>query len=451
MQILRKIYHSQYTTLLLILLLILQLGILSNITRFPDKPVTLSFLVLDIEYDSWIQMTKNLTIPPNIKLEVRKLANADDNYTTDYMREIYRDNISQSRPNYDLVYMDIIWLPEFAKSDLLTDLSMKIKPEELAQFLDSEVEYGKWDNKLYRIPFRSDTGVIFYRKDWLKKAPKTFDELREMSQNLQKSEKVNGQYVWQGAQYEGLVATFVEVLSKYGGCWICDKNHPGTYKVGLDDDDDKVIEAIIFLQNLLNNNISPSSVQNYTEENSYQEFIDGKAAFVRGWPDFWAKGNADNSPIKEKIGITSMTDAKGKSRYSCRGGWGFGIAKKTQHPKEAWEAIKYLTSENFQREFVLKTSYLPSRKALFNKGEVVKKYPHFPNMLQTLEQADFRPKISVYSRASKILQGYLYNAVFKINTSNLPEKRRRQIIQTDMQKAATETRDLLNKSYESSN
>src|SRR5919202_1509578 len=98
--------------------------------------------------------------------------------------------------------------------------------------------------ELYRIPFHSDVGMLYYRKDWLKEfryqPPETFEQLLQISKALQKQKGTRWGFVWQARQYEGLVAMFLEVLKGYGGFWIEDG------KVGLDKPE--ALQAINFIK-----------------------------------------------------------------------------------------------------------------------------------------------------------------------------------------------------------
>lgn len=70
---------------------------------------------------------------------------------------------------YDLVYLDIVWVQKFAAANWLQPLNNFISEDELKQFLKGDVEGGKYQDSLYRIPFRSDGGMLYYRTDLLEK------------------------------------------------------------------------------------------------------------------------------------------------------------------------------------------------------------------------------------------------------------------------------------------
>lgn len=115
-------------------------------------------------------------------------------------------------------------------------------------------------------------------------------------------------------------------------------------------------------------------------------------------------------------------------------GWGLGITTSSKHPDAAWEVVKFFSSEETQRKFVLATGYVPSRRALFNDPEILGKYPHYSDLLEVVESAALRPPIAQYAQASDILQRYLSAAITNQMT---PEQA--------MEKAANETRRLLGK------
>lgn len=272
--------------------------------------------------------------------------------------------------------------------------------------------------------------MLYYREDLLNaagiKPPETFADLIAASQSLQKSGKVNWGYVWQGRQYEGLVAMFVEILQGFGGFWV----KPNTLEVGLDRPE--TLQAIAFLRDTIHAGVSPPGVTTYQEEETRRLFQSGQVAFLRSWPYAWPLANQPDSPIAGKIAIKPMVSTPGQNGGACLGGWGLGIAKSSKHPKEAWEAIKYFTSPDVQKQLILQAGYVPSRKALFTNPEIVAKYPHYPKLQEVSQNAVLRPPIAQYAQVSDILQRYLSAAL----TNRLsPDKA--------MQAAASETRRLL--------
>lgn len=351
---------------------------------------------------------------------------------TNLVEDLYTSAFLLGESPYDLIFMDIVWVPKFAAAGWLLDLSDRLSEADLTDFLKADVAGGRYEGGLYRLPARTDAGMLFYRKDLLVAAgyqpPETTLELLKIAQDLQVQKKVRWGYLWQGRQYEGLPAMFVEVLAGYGGFWI----NPETQDVGLDRPD--ALNALRFLTETIAAGIAPSGVTTYQEEETRRMFQNGDALFLRNWPYVWPLANAADSPVRGNIAIKPMVHAPGFASAGCLGGWGWGIAKSTRHPEAAWQAVQHLCSSLAQKQIALSYGYLPTRRSLYQDTEILQKYPFFPSMLTVLESAVLRPPIAQYAQASDILQRYLSAALSK-----------RMSPDQALKSAANETRRLLGK------
>ena len=410
---------------ILALLSAVSIFLFKNVSR-AQETVTIKVLMQALEAAQWEPLEAAFEAQnPDIDLEIVEGPNA-----TNLVEDLYTSSFLLGDSPYDLVYMDIVWTPKFAAAGWLADLSDRISEEELGQFLAGDVNGGRYNGQLYRIPFRSDAGMLYYRQDLLAEAgyqpPQTTQELMAISQDLQDRDVVEWGYVWQGKQYEGLAAMFVEILHGFGGFWI----DPATKDVGLDGEG--AIAAIEFLRDTIDSGVSPGGVTTYQEEETRRFFQNGTTLFLRNWPYVWRFANEEGSAIAGKVAIKPMVAAPGESSGATQGGWGLGMVKTTQHPDEAWRVIEFITSEAAQRRFVLETGYVPSRRSLFNDAKIVTEYSHYPQLLQVQESAVLRPPIAQYAQASDILQRYLSAALTE-----------RMSPQEAMQAAADETRRLL--------
>lgn len=392
---------------------------------FTQQPVTIKVLVQALESTQWQPIINSFhQTHPQIRLEVVKAPN-----NSNLVEDLYTSAYLLGDSPYDLAYMDVVWVQKFAAAGWLEDLTKKVNPQKLTDYIQGDVQGGKYQNKLYRMPFRTDVGMLYYRKDLLEKAglkpPKTFQDLLTTSQTLQNQNLAQWGYVWQGKQYEGLAAMFTEILQGYGGFWV----NPKTQTIGLDAPES--IEAVKFLRQTIQQSISPPGVTTYAEEETRRLFESGNTVFLRNWPYVYAL--ASNSPIAGKYGIQPMVNLPGKQSGACLGGWGFGISKNSKHQQEAWQVIEYFNQPDIQRQYFLETGYVPSRKSLFTDDILVAKYNYLPALLQGAENAVLRPPIPQYAQVSDILQRYLSAA---LTGSKTPE--------AAMKAAAGETRTLLN-------
>lgn len=395
------------------------------IPAFTQQTVTLNLLMHALDAEQLSPLIQEFEAKnPQIRIHVIQGPAA-----TNLVEDLYTSAFLLGDSPYDLVYMDIVWTPKFAAAGWLQELDDRISQTELSEFLRGDVEGGRYQGKLYRIPIRSDVGMLYYRTDLLSKInaqpPQTFRQLITLSQQLKQQGLVDLGYLWQGRQYEGTAAMFVEVLEGTGGFWV----NPDTLEVGLDQP--AAIEAVNFLVQTIQNNVSPRGVVTSGEEETRLLFQAGRAGFLRSWP--YVYGLAAESPIAGKFAIVPMVHAPNQTSGACQGGWGFGIAKNTRHPQQAWQFIQYITSEESQRKLILATGYVPSRRSLFTDPKIISKYSHYSQLLPLVENAVLRPPIAQYAQASDILQRYL-SAAFTGRMS--PERA--------MQAAANETRRLLN-------
>ena len=365
-----------------------------------QAPVELSFVVRQDELPAWeILIAGFESSHPGIR--VHPVTDPEKIFTTDQREAIYTADFQADNAQYDLVYMDIVWMPQF--TDQLLDLMPRVKQDQvdLSKFLQSELMVGTEGDALYRIPMRADLGLLYYRRDLLEQAglefPSTVTDLATTVAAIKQSTGIDFGYLWQGRSYEGLVANFVEVMSGLGATWI----DPITGKVGLNTPE--AIEAAKLLKQLLQQDISPPIVTDHTGLSSLGDFKQGRSIFLRGWPSFWPE--LRQSGWDDRVAIALPFSFNNTPGFGCRGGWGFGIPQNAAHPDEAWEVIKYFTSAAAQKQFVLASGTLPSRRSLFTDPTIVAQHPQMPQMLDYLENSSvFRPAIEQYDEASSILQ-----------------------------------------------
>ena len=392
-----------------------------------QQPVSIDVLVWAVESQQMQDIVADFN-EENSDININIIEGPNE---TDQVEDLYTSSFLLGDSPYDLVYMDIVWTPKFAAAGWLKDLSPYVSEEELDNFLEGDVNGGMYNGKLYRMPFRTDAGMLYYRSDFLEEVgyepPETFSELMEISQALQEEGKAPWGYTWQGKQYEGLSAMFVEVLAGFDAFWI----DPETLEVGLDSPE--AIEAAQFLKNTIDEGVSPPGVTTYAEAATSRLFQNGETVFLRNWP--YVYGLASESDIAGKFEIKPMPSTPEGRSGACQGGWGFGIAKSTNHPDQAWEVIEYFTKPEIQKRYALENGQTPTRRDLFDDPELVAEYEYLPDLLNVLENAVLRPPIAQYSQASDILQRYLSAAISGTMT---PEQA--------MKAAATETRRLLQRS-----
>ncbi len=332
--------------------------------------------------------------------------------------------------SYDLVYLDVTWTPRFAAAGWLVPLDDVCPPDEARLFLRTALEAGRYRGRLYRVPVRTDVGLLYFRRDLLEAAglapPRTFDDLVRTARALQDPPDRWG-FLWQGSQYEGLVCTYLEVLRGFGGSWI----DPKTLEVGLDRRE--AAEALEFLCRCrAEGGISPPGVTTYKEDESRRLFQDGRAVFLRNWPYVWSLVEQKGSAVAGRVGVQPVVTVSGEPGAGTLGGWGLGISRFSRHQGLAREFLRHAMTLESQRALCAPTGFAPARRDAYRDPELLRANPFLPKLALILETAAPRPGIPAYPQASDVLQRHLSAAL----TGHRPAA-------AELADAARETRRLL--------
>jgi len=311
--------------------------------------------------------------------------------TTDSLA-LYRQLFAAKSSDIDVIVVDVVW-PGVIKDHLL-DLKPYSKGTEKDHF-PAIVANNTIDGKLLGMPWFTDAGLLFYRKDLLAKyslkPPGTWDELATQAKKVLDAERAAGKpdfqgLVFQGKAYEGLSCNALEWVYSHGGGTVVDAkgeitiNNPGAIKA-LD-------AAAAWI-----GSITPSGVLNYAEEDARGVFQNGNALFMRNWPYAWALAQAADSPIKDKVGVMPLPKGGGAGGQSAAtlGGWQLSVSKYSKAPAVAADLVMFMTSEAIEKERAIKGSYNPTRPALYKDRDVLAANPFMGQLFDVFTSAVARP------------------------------------------------------------
>jgi multiple sugar transport system substrate-binding protein len=372
----------------------------------PGDPTRLAMLVAASERDAWAPIARSFeTAHQGVRVELVEGPNA-----TDLRENLYTAALLAGDDALDLVSMDATWTPKFAAAGWLAPLDEAFPAAQINGLLPEDLAAGRYAGHLYRIPVRTDVGLLYYRRDLLEQAhlapPETFDDLIRIARRLQSPPDLWG-YVWQGAQYEGLVCNYLEVLHGHGGFWI----ETSTLEVGLDRP--PALAALDFLRTcrMGPDPISPPGVTTYKEEESRRLFQDGRAVFLRSWPYVWRLAQAAGSRIAGKIGVQPMVHAPGREGGGTLGGWGLGVSRFSRHPALAMAFIRHAVSLASQRELCRDTGYAPALIAAYRDPVLLAGDPFLETLRELHRGAVLRPAVPRYALTSDILQRHVSAAL----------------------------------------
>lgn len=365
-----------------------------------DDRITISFLDAEDKSGAWAEVIANFeAMNPGIKVNL-----IEGPASTDTRESQYSASLLAKDSTYDLIYLDVVWVPKFAAAGWLVPLDDHFPPLMREKFLPGDIEGCMYDGHIWRIPIRSDGGMLYYRKDLLEDAgiepPETFADLVAAAKKLQSPPELWG-FVFQGKQYEGLTCGFLEILRGFGGNVL---DADGTCVL----DSPESVGALKWMRNaVFEEKIVTEAVRTYEENETLAAFLSGKSVFMRNWPYAWKACQEEGSAVRGKVGIIPMVHAPGKSSSSTLGGWGFGISQFSEHKGEAWKFALYAASPESLKIFVRRQGGSPSLKALYDDPEMLSLNPHYPELYEVLLRAEPRPIHPRYPEISDSLQRHV--------------------------------------------
>ena len=320
---------------------------------------------------------------------------------TESISDLAISSLLLGSPPFDALLVDVTWLPKYVAAGWLEPLDPWFDQADEDDLVEGARLGNRVDGALYRWPLGADVGLLYWRTDLMPSPPTTPDQLTAVVSKLKQEGRASQGFVWQGRQYEGLSCDFVELLQAFGGSWIS----ATTGEPNLDSPAAK--QTATWMNELISNGFSPRAVTNYAESESLQAFKAGDAALMRNWPYAWSELQGNDSAVRGRVGVTTMVALPGETPAATLGSWGLSMLRETPHPSATAEAIRYLTSQDAQRERFLNQGYTPTAQALFRDPELVQRSPVLPQLEKALGHAVPRPMSPLYAQMSDVLQRQL--------------------------------------------
>ena len=313
-----------------------------------------------------------------------------------------RTQMQAGGEDLDVILGDVIWTAQLAESDWISDLSDRFTESQRKEFLPGSVEAITYEGKTFGMPWFTDTGLLYYRKDLLKESgfddpPKTWDELKQMTLKVREDAGLEYGFVFQGAAYEGGVCDGMEFIWTHGG-EVLDPNDPTKVLV----DSPEAIAGLATERSMITEGISPEGVTVYKEDESAGAFLNGDAVFLRNWPYVYALvGTSEYPKLKpEQVGVSELPSADGEPGNGTVGDQPLYISSTATDPDAAWKFIQFLSAPEQQKIRAVEGAYLPTRTALYSDPEIQENVPVVPLAQEALQHTRPRPVSPYYSDMS---------------------------------------------------
>jgi trehalose/maltose transport system substrate-binding protein len=277
----------------------------------------------------------------------------------------------------DVIAIDMVW-PGILQQ-YLTDLRPAFAPA--IAYEDPElISPYSVGNKLLAIPYHTNTGILFYRADLLRKygfskPPKTWDELEMTALRIQQGERAHGNknfwgFVWPGAANESLTCNALEWQFSEGGGRIVNADKT------IDVNNARTIRAWQRAAHWIGW-ISPPNVLSYQEWDALNAFhYAGTTAFWRGWMSDYFLSLPVNTTWGGVAGLTSLPGGSA-ARVATVGGYGLAVPRASTHPEEAMQFVRFLLRKEQELDEARTRRGPPQAPVLFDLPGVLRAYVRF--------------------------------------------------------------------------
>src|SRR5258708_3498712 len=316
--------------------------------------------------------------------------------------------------DFDLLMMDDPWVPQFASSGWLEDMSkMGFAPDN--DLVKATVDVGYWPPasgpripgigpdvkpELYALSIIGDTQIFFYRKDLIKDAPKTSDDINKIASTMADKSKKTYALAMRGVTGNPIVTEWFPYLYSFGGSIFDDKWKP----IFNGPEGQAALKEFLDLMQY-----EPDGVAAFDSAEQGTCYLQGQCLMNIEWTG-WIQAAED--PAQSKIvGKTGWTTTPGKVRKASQlGTWIMGINSNSTHKAESLAFMKWFTGVDAQRELA-KRSGVPVRTSVYTDKTLDAQYPWLPVILDALNNSVARPRTPDWSEVESTLGEHLNNAV----------------------------------------
>jgi multiple sugar transport system substrate-binding protein len=299
----------------------------------------------------------------------------------------------------DIVGMDVIWTGEFANAGWVEEWKGPLKKQVTEAVFPNVIETASFEGKLYAAPFNTNTQLLWYRKDLVKKPPATWDQMIEEAEGLKEA----GTIQVQANRYEGYTV-WANALIESAGTQILS----GPESVELaQGPTEKALEVI---GRLGNSSAAPPSLSTSDEDSARLGFEAGESAFMTNYTFAYASAQTEAPDIGKVMGFARFPRVDpGKPSKPPLGGFNLAVSSYSNNKDVAFDAAACLAGKESQLTAVELDGLPPSRSDLYTDKVVTKAYPGFAQLVkESIEAAGPRPTTPAYQDVSLAVQRSLH-------------------------------------------
>jgi multiple sugar transport system substrate-binding protein len=330
--------------------------------------------------------------------------------TATAQREQMVRRLAAGDSSIDLVSMDVVFTAEFANAGFLRPYTAEETQRLTAGMLPAPLETGKWDDKLYGAPYKSNTQLLWYRKSAAAAAGVdptspgfTWNEMLKAAVGQQKKIAVQAQ------RYEGYTVWINALVLSGGGELLQDVEAGRNAKPSLASPAGEKAAEIV--GNLGRSPAAPTDLGNASEEQARANFQSAQGMFMVNWPYVLA---AARSAAEEGTLDQSVVDDIGWARYPRvlpdqpsappLGGANLGIGSYTKHPDQAVALVECINAEPKATKYMLDESEPSPYAASYDDPKIREEYANADLIRESIGDGGPRPPTPFYTDISGAIQ-----------------------------------------------
>jgi multiple sugar transport system substrate-binding protein len=331
------------------------------------EPVTITFRFNDTEAEVKGAIDEFQRKNPDIKVDLQRIG------WRDAQNQFLRETASGGGP--DVIHSAQVWVKEMGQAGAALALDDLIKadplPNGFTDFVAQELAKGPGD-KIYGLPWTTDTWAMVYRTDLLKKAgveklPTNWEELRQASAEVFKKTGKAGFGFPAGSSASGAIWFLANFYWWSHGKALIVQKADGSYAIGLTPAD--VAEAMRYYKSYLDEGDNPKSnlaASDAHDPSIVRALASGNQAMAAMPPNTYQQvlqAYADANPGQAAPFVSAPFPHRDGTKSSMIGGRMLVINANTKHPKEAWRFVKFMASrevfaDHYRTQFPAQTSLL---------------------------------------------------------------------------------------------
>ncbi len=246
----------------------------------------------------------------------------------------------------------------------ISDKKAELGGDDLVQSL---VESGSYDGKFYAVPYYGGARVVFYRKDLLAKSkievPTSTKEFVDAGIKLKadnaKTKNFSGIYL--PGKYWYAALPFIwdnggDIAVKDGDKWAGKLSSPES------------VAGLTTVKTIMDK--ASGAPKDADESKDYLAFCAGQIGMLMGpgWKGGQIINKDDGCPkMESKIGAFALPGkTAGSTAPAFLGGSNLAVAAKSKNPELAYDLLKIMTSDGYQKQFAA-LGLLPAKKSLLSQ------------------------------------------------------------------------------------